>query len=116
MATEGVLERHTDALTEYRQARAELVRMVEAELDDDARRPAAKQQAIQRIMQGTNPLTGKPHSASSAEAIVETDAEYAAWLANHRAIIVAKMHAQTRAELALESAKMLRASALEAVA
>ena len=26
MATEGVLERHTDALTEYRQARAALVR------------------------------------------------------------------------------------------
>lgn len=35
-----------------------------------------KRNAIQRIMQSENPLTGKQHSASSAEAVVETDDLY----------------------------------------
>lgn len=43
---------------------------------EDAR-AQLKAEAIQRLMQTTNPLTNKPHSASSAEAVVETDAEYA---------------------------------------
>lgn len=37
--------------------------------------------AISRIISaGDNPLTGKPHSFSSAEAVVHTDAEYDAHL------------------------------------
>jgi hypothetical protein len=37
--------------------------------------------AIERIMRaGDNPLTGKPHSFSSAEAIVNTDGEYQNYL------------------------------------
>jgi hypothetical protein len=39
-------------------------------------RPAEKAAAIQRLMQQTNPLTGKPHSASSPEAVVETAQNY----------------------------------------
>ena len=42
-------------------------------------RAAEKAAAIGRLMQGTNGLTGKPHSASSAEAVVETDADYAGY-------------------------------------
>lgn len=47
------------------------------ELEDS--RAEVKVNAIMRIMgNGENPLTKKPHSAASAEAIVETDAEYMA--------------------------------------
>lgn len=44
------------------------------ELED--RRASIKAAAIMRLMLTENPLTKKPHSASSAEAVVETDAEY----------------------------------------
>jgi hypothetical protein len=46
------------------------------ELEDA--RASVKAAAIQRLMQTLNPLTNKQHSASSAEAVVETDAQYAA--------------------------------------
>ena len=43
---------------------------------------------------GPNELTGKPHSASSAEAIVEADAQYAAYLSQQRDAVIAKITAQ----------------------
>jgi hypothetical protein len=46
-------------------------------LEDD--RAKYKAEAIQRLMQTQNPLTGKLHSASSAEAVVETDELYASY-------------------------------------
>lgn len=77
------------------------------ELEDG--RPAEKSAAIRRLMQTENTETGKPHSASSAEKIVETDAEYAAYrrrqadaeVEKHRAIgafEVAKTSARIEAE------------------
>lgn len=51
-------------------------------------RAAVKRDAILRIMQLTNPLTNRPHSASSAEAVVETDAEYAAYLRDQRIAVM----------------------------
>lgn len=61
----------------YRQAA-----MDEATLE--ARRPVEKLEAIKRIMEAPNPLTEKAHSYSSAEAMVETDREYAGFLAGLR--------------------------------
>ena len=61
-----------DRATEYATARFD-----EINLEDQ--RPIKKLAAIVRIMQsGENTLTGKPHSASSAESQVETDDAYAA--------------------------------------
>jgi hypothetical protein len=65
-----------DAITQVENT-AELLGLAQAEearLEDE--RPIVKQQAILRIMQATNPLTLKAHSASSAEAVVETDEAY----------------------------------------
>lgn len=46
-------------------------------------RHVIKMAAISRIVaSGDNPLTAKPHSFSSAEAVVHTDAEYDAHLSN----------------------------------
>ena len=61
-----------------------------------------KAEAIGRLMNETNPQSreGKPHSASSAEAVVETDHEYKAYLVNARNIVHSKLRAQTAADSA----------------
>ena len=88
-------------------------RAVRAEMQIEDERPLAKLEAITRLMALPNALTGKPHSASSAEAIVETDAAYAAYLSAKRDAVVAKITAkvaldvvqlQVRAMIALQEA------------
>lgn len=76
----------------------------ELRLEDE--RPVAKVAAIARLMQGVNPLTGKPHSASSAEAVVETDPEYAAYRTAQRAATVATIKAKVYYAVALTRARM----------
>lgn len=76
---------------------------------EDERAPK-KAEAIKRLMQQTNDLTGKLHSASSAEAVVELDAEYAEYRAmqrdaeveRHRTIAAYEI-AKLTAQLAVES-------------
>lgn len=76
---------------------------------EDERAPK-KAEAIKRLMQQTNDLTGKLHSASSAEAVVELDAEYAEYrnmqreaeIDRHRTI-AAYEAAKLTARLAIES-------------
>jgi hypothetical protein len=74
MTTFALAETEIDRI---RNAAADLMEAVthEAQLEDQ--RAMKKFDAIRRLMQTTNELTGKPHSASSAEAIVESDPEYA---------------------------------------
>lgn len=60
----------------------------ESELE--AERPLAKLEAIRRVMVMQNGLTGKAHSYSSAEAQVETDAEYSAYLKVQRNVVLEK--------------------------
>lgn len=83
-----------------------LARAEEQRLEDE--RCAVKRAAILRIMQSENPLTGKQHSASSAEAVVETDGEYAEYRKRQRIAVVdtecaraAFYAARYRAELAI---------------
>lgn len=66
----------------------------ESELEDD--RCFAKRDAIRRIMQLPNDETGKPHSASSAEKVVETDTEYSAFRKTQRDAVVATQLARGR--------------------
>jgi len=65
-------------------------------------RALAKADAIRRLMEQPNAETGKMHSASSAEKIVESDAEYAAYRARQREVEVEKH----RAWAAYEAAKL----------
>ena len=61
----------------------------------EAGRALEKAAAIRRLMDGEpNALTGRAHSVSSAEAIVEADAQYSAYLAQQREAVVAKITAQ----------------------
>lgn len=68
-------------------------------------RGVEKKLAVLRIMgtpdaPTTNPLTGKAHSATSAEAIVEVDAEYSSFVNQCNAAEVQLIFAQTEYEAA----------------
>lgn len=76
------------------------------EMDREGQRAIEKDAAIRRIMETDNPLTQKPHSASSAEKIVEADAEYAAFLKDSRMVVVDKNHAFTKMQAAKLRAEM----------
>jgi hypothetical protein len=72
----------------------------EAALEDG--RITVKMAAISRIMtSGDNPLTGKPHSFSSAEALVNTDADYTEYLGKIREATKARIIARGNYEAAL---------------
>jgi hypothetical protein len=59
-------------------------------------KPAEKVAAIRRIMANENPLTSKPHSASSAEAVAEMDDTYRAFLAGASERTLRRMETETR--------------------
>lgn len=77
------------------------------EMQLDHERHIVKMQAISRIIKGgDNPLTGKPHSFSSAELLVEQDAEYAGHLAKLRDAVEARIMARGNYEAAILEAQL----------
>jgi len=77
----------------------------ESELEDN--RISVKMSAVERIMKsGDNPLTGKPHSFSSAEALVNTDATYSDYLGQCRDAAHARMIARGNYDAALATARL----------
>jgi hypothetical protein len=66
----------------------------------------AKRDAIKRLMQTTNEETSKQHSASSAEKVVETDAEYMAYRDSERAAVVETIVARGNFHVALLTADL----------
>jgi len=100
-----LLDQHTAAAKKYRD-------LVSEEMLIEDSRPLVKYAAIGRIMGSENAVTKKPHSASSAEAIVETDGEYWALLKKKRETVAAKLGAQA----ALESARYRVQHALAVIA
>lgn len=104
------------AIASLQQAANEYAAKVYAEMELEARRPAKKAEAVARIMaSGDNPLTNRPHSASSAEAIVETDHGYAAHLAETRDVVLAKNLAYTTLTTERLNAELAIALCREAV-
>jgi hypothetical protein len=89
------------SVDEYEEAGKDYARLSARELELENDRPIVKRQAILRLMGSENPLTttaDKPklHSASSAEAIVESDPEYMAHLGAQRTVVFEKNMAYTR--------------------
>lgn len=77
----------------------------ESELEDN--RINVKMAAIERIMRaGDNPLTGKPHSFSSAEALVNTDETYASYLGQLRDAVHARIIARGAYDAAIATARL----------
>jgi hypothetical protein len=89
------------------QATAELAEAVTHETALEDRRAIVKLEAVERIMRsGDNSLTGKPHSFSSAEAIVNTDPTYQDYLAQQRDAVRARILARGAYEAALVAAHL----------
>lgn len=77
----------------------------EMKLEDE--RIAHKLMAIDRIMSsGDNQMTGKPHSYSSAESIVNTDEQYQEYLGRIRAAVRNRIIARGGYEAALVEARL----------
>jgi hypothetical protein len=70
------------------------------EMECDDHKPVVKHTAIMSILGTENVATKKPHTYSSAEAIVETDAGYAEFLKKRRDVIASKMKARGDMEAA----------------
>jgi hypothetical protein len=79
--------------------------VAEMRLEDE--RTTHKLAAIDRIMsRGDNPLTGKPHSYSSAEAMVTTDEDYQAYLGRIRAAVRDRIIARGNYDAVLAEARL----------
>lgn len=93
-----------DNITAAAVAIADAVRR-ESELEDN--RISVKMAAVERIMKsGDNPLTGKAHSFSSAEALVNTDITYSDYLGQCRDAAHARMIARGNYDAALATARL----------
>jgi hypothetical protein len=84
----------------------ELAAAIERVMQLEDGRALVKAEAIRRMVGTENPLNGKPHSASSAEAIVESDAEYAGYRKQQRDAEVEKHRAYAAYEAARLSARL----------
>ena len=74
-------------------------------LEDE--RASVKFAAIERIMKaGDNPLTGKPHSFSSAEAQVHMDFDYSEYLARVREAAAKRIRARAQYDAAIAAARL----------
>ncbi len=94
-------------LNEVTQATISYAKAVDHEMALEDARIGVKMAAVNRIMTaGDNPLTGKPHSFSSAEALVNTDREYAEYLSTIRAAVSARIVARGNYETAILAAQL----------
>lgn len=83
---------------------------VGAEMALEDARAGIKMAAVQRIMaSGDNPMTSKPHSYSSAEAIVNTDREYSNYLAKMREAAVNRIMAKGEYDASIAEARLMSA-------
>jgi len=84
-----------------------LAEAVAAEQALEDNRINVKLAAIDRIMAaGDNQFTGKPHSFSSAENVVNTDADYQLYLERQREAVRARILARGAYEAALAAANL----------
>lgn len=78
------------------------------EMELDHQRHVVKMQTIAKIVRsGDNPLTGKPHSFSSAELLVEQDPDYAQHMAKLREATEKRIIARGDYESALVEAQLV---------
>lgn len=90
---------------------ARLAEITMHEMSIEDARINTKLAAIGRIMAaGDNPLTGKPHSFSSAEAIVNTDAEYQQYLERLRLATHDRIVARGAYDAAVAAARLQAAA------
>jgi hypothetical protein len=100
-------------LSIYRARASKYALAVQRVMGMEAEKAGMKHAAILRLMEQTNPTSrdGKPHSASSAEAVVEFDPTYRAWLGEYSNAVADKI----KAEAAMESGRIMAEAAARTV-
>ena len=97
----------SNSANKIEQAAATLATAVVHEMELEDNRHVVKLNAIEHIMNsGDNKLTGKPHSFSSAEALVHTDDIYAAHLTKLRHAARDRILAKGRYDAAVAAARL----------
>lgn len=97
----------SDYANKIEQAAVSLADAVTHEMELEDTRHIIKLNAIEHIMgSGDNKLTGKPHSFSSAEAVVHTDENYAEHLAKLRHAARDRILAKGAYDAAVAAAKL----------
>jgi hypothetical protein len=102
----------TDFAKNIETAAARLAEITTHEMALEDARINTKLAAIGRIMSADNALTGKPHSFSSAEAIVNTDAEYQQYLERLREAAHNRIVARGAYDAAVASARLAAAAGM----
>jgi hypothetical protein len=98
----------TSLLSNIAKATEALAEAVSNEMSLEDGRAKIKMEAVQRIMAaGDNPMTSKPHSFSSAEAVANTDKVYNDYLATVRQAAVQRILARGRYDSALIEAQLI---------
>lgn len=88
-------------------AASHLAEAVASEQALEDNRINVKLAAVERIMAaGDNPFTGKPHSFSSAEGIVNTDGLYQEYLERQRNAVKARILAKGNYDAAVAAARL----------
>lgn len=100
-------QRAEDAAAAVEAAGKVLAEALQDEQRMEDERPRAKQAAIRRLMQTVNDDTGKQHSASSAEKVVELDADYMTYRKLQSAGVVARQTAWAAYDAAKLRAQLL---------
>lgn len=84
------MDRVEDLIEAARLQAVEVAELTRRESELEAERPLAKYSAVLRVAaSGVQPLSGKAHSFSSAEELVESDPVYAEHLAARAALLAA---------------------------
>jgi hypothetical protein len=97
----------TTLIDDIHRASVRLADSIEAEQSLEDARINIKLAAIERIMsRGDNTLTGKPHSFSSAEAVVNTDDEYQEYLERQRNAVRNRIIAKGVYDAAVAAARL----------
>ena len=96
-----------DFAKEIALASERLADAVTAEMELEDNRHTVKFAAITRIMNsGDNPLTGKAHSFSSADAIVHSDSQYADYLEQLRGAVERRILARGSYDASIARARL----------
>lgn len=87
------------AISRFMSASIALQHATRVEVEGERRKPVMRRNALLRLVGSLNPLTEKPHSASSAEPLVNDDAEFSAFLRGCTDAVIDRMAAETAVEV-----------------
>jgi CelD/BcsL family acetyltransferase involved in cellulose biosynthesis len=88
------------AIRKFHAASEDLQHCTRVEMLGEAGKPVQRRDALLRIVGTDNPLTGKPHSASSAETVANEEPVFSLYLRACTDAVISRMKAETAVQAA----------------